>query len=791
MKVQCNCGAKYAFDFTPDMVANPIRLVCNQCGTDISAGVNQIIRQQFGTVAISPPPAPAPVTVAAPARASLRVNVHTAAAPAGQLCLKHPGQFATEHCLVCRKPICPQCMALFGYVCSAFCKSEAESRGIEVPVYANQSAVVKNREWRKVVRIVMGTLGVLALLLGGYAWYLASGSRPRVVFSAKFQTPAYSGSGKLAGPEAVLLHGGYLARYDLKTKKEIWSITLVDTNQIAARTDEAHAEERAAFEEWKKKRTGDDLNSGWVPRSKPEIYAGLLASAQSSYALHVRNSNVWLRSRDKLVQHDWATGKPGKEIALNGGIDRTLLAGNSLLLFSDDESGEQVTKVDLVTGESNSEALSKRPSIAELLTNQMMLVKTAAKLGMTNRATVMAAINTVRTNATPRAPRGTAANPALKGYKVAQPDPLPTRLAAPAIAAYAVRNAQIERALRDGEEILAAAALEASGPRRQFINDHGKLVEFSVKLLEEKTIERQAMKAPPKKSALEGEVNQAATVAIANEIMNEFQREATGGVEVEDVSRYEVMLKRLGNDTTFTSEVIGRPQFFPLETVDLLVAGKSLTVLDKSGKKLWESKLNYEVSGGFGEEGWGELVATATAPGLEHDGHLYFFDEGVLACFELATGNARWRLPTVGVTKILFGDKDVLYVDTTTGSADKLKYSQQIDISDKSYPVILKVDAKSGKPLWRSERNGRLSHVFGKLIYTIEWHGGDEDEVPSGPRLGIEMPPHIRIRRLSAGNGQPKWEYYQKRAPLNVDIEKNMIQLVFKKEMQVLKFIAF
>jgi hypothetical protein len=329
------------------------------------------------------------------------------------------------------------------------------------------------------------------------------------------------------------------------------------------------------------------------------------------------------------------------------------------------------------------------------------------------------------------------------------------------------------------------------GPRKRFINDRGRLVEFSFKLLESKTIQRQAMKAPPKKSALDGEVNQAATVAIANEIMNEFRREETGGVEEEDVSRYEVTIKRSGTDASeWKSEVIGPPEFFPLESVDLLVAGKTLTVLDKAGKKLWESKLNYAVSGGFGEDGWGELLATASAPGVERDGHLYFFDQGVLACFELATGNARWRQPTVGVTKLLFDDKGHLYVDTTTGSADKLKYSQQIDISDQSYPVILKLDAKTGKILWRSERNGRLSHVFGKLIYTIEWHGGDEDEERSPYKVGIEVPPHIRIRRLSASTGEPKWEYYQKRAPLNVDIQGNTIQLVFKKEMQILKFMS-
>ena len=59
MKIQCSCGTKYAFEITPDMVANPVRLVCQNCGADNSAAVNQIIQQQFGTPATETTTAPA------------------------------------------------------------------------------------------------------------------------------------------------------------------------------------------------------------------------------------------------------------------------------------------------------------------------------------------------------------------------------------------------------------------------------------------------------------------------------------------------------------------------------------------------------------------------------------------------------------------------------------------------------------------------------------------------------------------------------------------------------------
>ncbi|MFO1488054.1 MAG: hypothetical protein U1F65_06220 [Verrucomicrobiota bacterium] len=36
MKLQCPCGAKYDFEITPDMVRQPVKLVCASCGLDSS-----------------------------------------------------------------------------------------------------------------------------------------------------------------------------------------------------------------------------------------------------------------------------------------------------------------------------------------------------------------------------------------------------------------------------------------------------------------------------------------------------------------------------------------------------------------------------------------------------------------------------------------------------------------------------------------------------------------------------------------------------------------------------------
>src|SRR5947207_2013413 len=52
MKLQCACGAKYAFEVWPEMLREPVRFVCASCGLDASAFVNQLVQQELG---VAPP----------------------------------------------------------------------------------------------------------------------------------------------------------------------------------------------------------------------------------------------------------------------------------------------------------------------------------------------------------------------------------------------------------------------------------------------------------------------------------------------------------------------------------------------------------------------------------------------------------------------------------------------------------------------------------------------------------------------------------------------------------------
>jgi outer membrane protein assembly factor BamB len=318
-------------------------------------------------------------------------------------------------------------------------------------------------------------------------------------------------------------------------------------------------------------------------------------------------------------------------------------------------------------------------------------------------------------------------------------------------------------------------------------------VQFSVQLLEHKVIERSAMRAKPGKSALEGPVSVTATAEVANEILNEMQRERGGGTVMEDQSRYQVTVRIPGAKgvADWKGEMIGSPGLYPLKTVNVVAGGKSLTVLDKGNKKKWDASLTYEISEGAGSMDEGN-APFGLGPVVERNGALFVIDEGVLTAFDLATGDARWRLPSVGISGLFFDEDGNIYVNSTTAGPDRIKFARQIDITERVGAVVLKIDPKDGKILWTAEPGGQVSHVSGKNIFTINWYQPEDDEDNSlyMPDTGFETPPYMRIKRINPRNGRVMWEHFQQRAPLDVQFEGNTIRLVFKKELQVLKFLS-
>ncbi|MGH8022115.1 MAG: hypothetical protein ACRED1_00935, partial [Limisphaerales bacterium] len=248
MKIQCSCGAKYVIDVTPGM--QPVKFVCQACGQDYSALINELIRKETGdppraaappaaapaeTVPASPPP---PAPEAPRLRISRAQTPETSAPqqdqpPTTKYCQRHRTELTTDHCQVCQKPICPKCLETFGPFCSPFCRNKVEGVSMGAPVHIGGGFSLQRQYWRK-VGLISGVVGaVLACVFGFWFWYAWIGSRPTVCLRVRWDQISHSGASRIVdGNQLLFLHGGTLARYNLQTKQKVWSLELVTPQQV-------------------------------------------------------------------------------------------------------------------------------------------------------------------------------------------------------------------------------------------------------------------------------------------------------------------------------------------------------------------------------------------------------------------------------------------------------------------------------------------------------------------------------------------------------------------------------
>jgi hypothetical protein len=82
--------------------------------------------------------------------------------------------------------------------------------------------------------------------------------------------------------------------------------------------------------------------------------------------------------------------------------------------------------------------------------------------------------------------------------------------------------------------------------------------------------------------------------------------------------------------------------------------------------------------------------------------------------------------------------------------------------------------------------------MSGKYIFATYWQEASGEVNPLAALAGVNSNvSFLKIRRISAKDGRILWEYQQDRAPLDAQFNGNQIELVFKNEVQVLKFLSF
>ena len=769
VKIQCACGTKFAFEVEPVNGRMPMNINCPGCNTSALDLANAEIARQLApaptppaarvavppvTIRVAapavPPPqaAPSPVGVPRASGGALRISktasshapapaaspdsgasTQTDSAPmsseaAQTLCPRHKTEPALETCRVCGKPICPKCMEQFGYVCSVFCRQQAARRQIEVPVYAHQKSVVTARSGRMARRMVFASIAAVVLLAGLWIWYTWFARNPKVVYSIAIAKPAYE-----LGDKPSFLPEDF---YQLIAPGRLLSIK----NKRLAVFDVAQQKEL-----WSVPLKADAANAPAKAPPMKTVKNGAGTNSVDWEALYAEDyqwanprviatpSDLWVSfpNSRRLDRFDPQTGA-AKEVPIKNKILRVVTSSdNTLLVISGADASQTLTEIALPDGTIQTEDLP--PSQPARETNSVQPTAKSGKSALSK----------------PKSP------------------PAATALAALS------------------EEADADFSYQAVP---DFVAAGENVVQMNTKLLEHKVIAREAMKAKGKSILESGNLTAGQSLDATQELLNDQQRERTGGKEEEDVSRYQVTLHRLlaKGIPDWTGEVIGPPEFHPLKTVDLVAAGNGLFVFNKENKKLWEAKLTYRVPSRYSRED-GEATG---APWLETKDSLYFADQGILTRFDLATGNVRWRLNSVGVSSIQADQRGKLYVTSTTAGPDSIKYSQQINIYNKILPVLMKVDPDSGKVLWKAADTGDECLLSGKFVYaTRTWQSIAALRLEDGPDT------HFDLTLFSPSSGKEIWNYRRtNRALIRADVQNNWILLHFSDEVRILKFFS-
>lgn len=683
IKVECQCGARFAFDVEPVEGRMPVAVFCPVCGADATERANQVLAETEAAAGAAANATTGGYATSGGSDVRLRVHRRDESAQpgqgsarltrdvAGERCPQHPDEVAVERCRVCGRPICRRCMELHGYTCSVLCRGRAERDGLDLPVYEGELRLQQARRRRLARWIGWMTAAALVTGLAYTAWWKWLGSKPRLIWSSPLPKDAATGW-ELAEPAHLL---GWTAREltlrQLPEGRVVWRVSL---------------------------------------ETRPENDLPRLVS--------VRPWLVWLIG-DRLEARDPASGEIRWSLNLPNPVNQVDWNGQALVAVSEGPAGTAVvTRVDLESGSSWRESVPPRPV-------------PVARPGVT------------------------------LGGTTSSPGRVPT-------AADAGRWIE--------EEETRAAPLPP--PQRLFLPAGTGVAEFQWWMIERRIVEREGLRPRQGRSPLEDEQMTAGrSWGSVRQALNEIERIRSGGVVREDQSRYGVRLWRRGQPTAevWSGEVVGRPWFIPLRTVDVVWAGTQLTVLDRQNRVRWTASLAYPAPEELLE---GASPGRANRPCLELGDRLVVFDRGMITCFELATGQVVWRLPSVGTRRVVANPAgSTLFVATTTATVEDLKHPLEARLWERARPLILRVDAASGREVWRQVGLANECYLSDSLLYAWWLARGMSGEQNL-----------LHLYRLDPANGRPLWHRYEERWPRRLLFQGRHLLLQWEDAVEVYEF---
>jgi hypothetical protein len=339
IKIECACGARFAFDVEPVDGQMPVEVQCPECGADGTAKANEFIREQWTTArpkagpirvrVVTPPSEAESPTAPGPPVAGLPSVLPAPEADAGvAFCSRHPRELAVAECAVCQKPICARCLQQFGYLCSVYCQEQARARNIEVPVFAGRKTDVAVRERRKGKLLAMIAGAVAVALLTLWVWYAFVGSRPRVAWT--FKPPASEPllAARWVGADRVVtLTGQKLRLHNAANGKELWASPLKADEQVG-------------------NKAGDD--------DEFDRFAEV--------QLSVADEDVWIGFPSRVVRYAAGSGKREQEFPLPQPLERLTFTPTAIVAVAPGLSNQNIlTRIDFGSRQARTETALPLP----------------------------------------------------------------------------------------------------------------------------------------------------------------------------------------------------------------------------------------------------------------------------------------------------------------------------------------------------------------------------------------------------------------------------------------------
>jgi outer membrane protein assembly factor BamB len=636
--------------------------------------------------------------------------------------------------------------------------------------------------------LLKGFLIFVALFVGVGIWYYTLGRKPKLTVSTKIATKAGAPTSHLIAPgEVLLLVGGKATLYDMAAGKEKWSADSGSSKSapppaVRATVAPAPALAKATAPGGK---VPDQMLQARVERrmAKLQSWAAQLEAKRGNLSTPLKISNF----KEEEAKYKAELAAAQTEAA---GLTKSPGAATPTIGYAI-ESRDLELQAENTFGFERKEVFCSGPTI--------WIVR-----GQTIRMVDRANGRLIKEIGLPGKFQKVVQGPGCF-YVAAAGEDASQQVTCIATVDGTAKTINISGAIAAPRFEWRGAGLPASPTtqpqRTEFSANGAELAQLDVRLVEKKISERQAVKGDSvsdwenaDKNTTGGWASDAAVIAQA--MSNDAQREMTGGKELVDESTYDVVLRRPFNPgvpDTAPIKVQGRPDVFSTTSFDLVVAGKTLIAFDHTNKKLWESKLAFPAPAPFfadDESAGGTAGAgTVSQPCLEDDKRLYFFDKGFLSAFDRNTGATLWRLPSVGIQKVqldaggILDHGPVLYVTSANGTAETLQYSQQATLP--TLPVIFKVDAASGKILWKQEKYQDCFVSGGNVYATLETSNA-QDFVNAVFDRSKAIQTRFKLYKLSARDGHAQWEWFQTRRPLRVEAENKKVSLLFSDELQVL-----